>query len=151
MKFIKKNLSTIVAVLVFIIVLTGIFTVRKVFTNDESSAVYGTRLEGKEDVKISKDTKSKVANKLGSSASNVSVRVSGRIVNIQFKVMGETKVDAAKELGNKALEEFSSKEKEYYDFQVLIENDKNANQFPIIGYKHHKKDNLTWTKDRAEN
>lgn len=151
MKFIKKNLSTIVAVLVFIIVLAGIFTVRKVFTNDESSAVYGTRLEGKEAVKISKDTKSKVANKLGSSASNVSVRVSGRIVNIQFKVMGETKVDAAKELGNKALEEFSSKEKEYYDFQVLIENDKNANQFPIIGYKHHKKDNLTWTKDRAEN
>ncbi len=151
MKFIKKNLSVIVGVLVFIIVLTGIFTIKKVFTNDESTAIYGTRLEGRDNVKISNETKNKVKDKLSDNASNISVRVAGRIVNIQFKVNAETKLDDAKSLGNKALEEFSSKEKEYYDFQILIENDKNTNQFPIIGYKHHKKENITWTKDRAEN
>lgn len=151
MKFIKKNISAIVGVLVFIIVLAGIFTVKKVFTNDETTAIYGTRLEGRENVKISKDTKDKVEEKLADSASDISVRIAGRIVNIHFKVNAETKLDAAKSLGNKALEEFSKSEKEYYDFQILIENDKNANQFPIIGYKHHKKDNITWTKDRAEN
>lgn len=151
MKFIKKNLSTIVGILVFIIVLTGIFTVKKVFTNDETTAIYGTRLEGREDVKITKETKDKVADKLADSASDISVRIAGRIVNIHFKVNTETKLADAKDLGKKALGEFSKAEKEYYDFQILVENDKNTNQFPIIGYKHHKKENITWTKDRAEN
>ena len=32
----------------------------------------------------------------------------------------------------------------------LITNDKNTEQFPIIGYKHHSNDNISWTKDRAE-
>lgn len=151
MNFIKKNLSTIVAILVFIIVLAGIFTIKKIFTNDESAAIYGTRLEGREEVKITKSTKDEVKDKLSDSASNISVRVAGRIVNIQFKVNAETNLGNAKTLGNKALEVFSSKEKDYYDFQILIENDKNTNQFPIIGYKHHKKEKITWTKDRAEN
>lgn len=151
MKFIKKNLSVIVGILVFIIVLAGIFTVKKVFTNDETTAIYGTRLEGREDVKISNDTKNKVKDKLKDSTSNASVRIAGRIVNIRFKVNAEINLETAKSLGDKALEEFSKEEKEYYDFQILIENDKNTNQFPIIGYKHHKKENITWTKDRAEN
>jgi len=151
MKFLKKNSSAIIAILVFIIVLVGIFAVKRVFLTDEGSAIYGSRLEGRSKVEISNDTKNKVQEKVKDGSSNASVRVAGRIVNIYMKVNAETTLEAAKSLGDKALEPFSKEEKEYYDFQILIENDKNTTQFPIIGYKHHAKEKITWTKDRTGN
>ncbi len=150
MKFIKKNSSFIVGIAVFIAVLIGIFTLKNILSMDESSALYGTRLEGKKEVEITTAKKNQVEKKLKENSSKASLRISGRIINIYIKTNSETSLEQAKELGNKALEDFSEKEKKYYDFQVLIENDKNSNQFPIIGYKHHTKDNLTWTKDRVE-
>jgi hypothetical protein len=150
MKFIKKNASTIVAIAVFIIVLLLIFVIKDLFISDESSAIYGSRLEGRSNVEISSSTISDVKEKLNGYTSYSKVRISGRTIEIIFTVNDDTSLDAAKELGSKALEAFSSKEKEYYDIQVFISNEKNTSQFPIIGYKQHTKDNLTWTKDRAE-
>jgi hypothetical protein len=46
---------------------------------------------------------------------------------------------------------FSDEEKKFYDFQFFVEKTVEAgdkNQFPIIGYKHHASENITWTKDR---
>ena len=39
--------------------------------------------------------------------------------------------------------------KNYYDIQFIIENDTNTAEFPIIGYKHHTKPEISWTKDRT--
>lgn len=150
MNFIKKHSSTIVGIVVFFVVLISIFALKNILASDEPVAIYGTRLDGRSEVEISKSTKNKVENKLKESASNVDVRIAGRIVNILIKANAETSLDTAKQLGSSALEEFSKKEKEYYDFQIFIENDANANQFPIIGYKHHTTENISWTKDRAE-
>jgi len=150
MKFVKKNSSTIIGILVFILVLVGIFAVKKTFNPDESKAIYGTRLEGRKQVEITKSTKEEVEDKLKDTASKVTVKVSGRIINIIVKVNAETSLETAKSLGDKALEPFSDAEKKYYDFQMLIENDKNTSQFPIIGYKQHSKESISWTKDRAE-
>ncbi len=150
MKFIKKNASTIVAIIVFFAVLLGIFTVKKVFLSDEPMAIYGTRLDDRKDVEISNETKKKVEKKLSEATSKVKVRIAGRIINIYMKTNEDVNLETAKELGNKAIEEFSNKEKKYYDIQLLIENDKNTSQFPIMGYKHHTKDQISWTKDRVE-
>ena len=51
-------------------------------------------------------------------------------------------------MGTTVIEQFSDAEKAYYDFQIFIKNVKNVEQFPIVGYKHHGKDNISWTKDR---
>lgn len=151
MKFLKKNKSTIVAVVVFILVLILIFGIKSMFTTDEANAIYGTRLDGREKVEISNQQLQKVKQELEADATSVSTRIAGRIINIAIKTSTETSVEDAKKLGDKAVEKFSSEEKEYYDIQILIENDGNAAQFPIIGYKHHTKDKITWTKDRAGN
>jgi hypothetical protein len=146
----KKKTSTIVAIVVFILVLVGIYAVKQIFLADESSAIYGTRLEGKSDVEISTSTKNKVKEKLKDGTTDSSIRIAGRIIEITFTVNDDTSLEKAKELGKSTLEVFSSAEKEYYDIQIFIENDANTSQFPIIGYKHHTKDDITWTKDRSE-
>lgn len=149
-KFIKKNSSTIIGISVFVLVIVAILLIKNVFMFDESQAVYGSRTEGIDKVKVSSGQKKQVQEKL-SSAKSASVRVAGKIVNIIITANDETSLEDAKKLGDTSLEVFTDKQKQFYDFQVFVENDSNKNQFPIIGYKQHTKDKLTWTKDRVGN
>ena len=149
MKFIKKHMSAFVALITFILVIIGLFLVKHIFFPNESHAIYGTRLEGREKLEISNKTKKDITEKIAAEATDIKVRVAGRIIYIEMKANEGTSLDAAKAIGNKTLECFSDEEKAYYDIQVLIENDSNANQVPIIGYKHHTKTALVWNRDRA--
>ena len=144
----KKHKNLMVALGVVILIIVAIILTKNLLSVDENVAIYGSRLNGRSKVEISKDTKNKVVESLGDSAADTKVRVAGRIIYITIQANGDTSLDAAKGLGNKTLESFSDAEKKYYDIQILIENDANANQFPIIGYKHHSKDAIVWTKDR---
>lgn len=150
MKFINKNKSTIVGIFVAILVFAGIFAIRSVVTSDEGKAIYGTRLEGRDSVPITNETKNKVSSSISSKANKTEVSVAGRIINIIIDAREGTTLDDAKKLGDECVEQFSSAEKKYYDIQIFVTNEKNTTQFPIIGYKHHTKSKITWTKDRAE-
>lgn len=149
MKYIKKHKNITVGLGVIILIIFAAFLTKSLLSVNENVAIYGSRLEGRDKVKISNDTKNKVKASLSENTSSVEVRVAGRIIYINMKANGDTSLDAAKGLGNKSLESFSDAEKKYYDIQILIENDANKGQFPIIGYKHHSKDAIVWTKDRA--
>ena len=148
MKFIKKHITLVVAIVVILLIVAGLLILNDIFNPSESKAIYGNRLEEVDKHKISNDTQTKVKEALSEGATSVEMRISGRIIYIDVKVNGDTSVESAKNLGNKALEVFTDDEKGYYDIQVMIDNDVNTNQFPIIGYKHHSKTAMTWTKDR---
>ncbi len=148
MRKFKKYRGTIVGVIVFAVVLFGIFFLKDIIAPDESKAIYGERLDGIEAVEITDSTKKKVEEALKENTSSVKVRVAGKTINVIIEINEEVSRDDAKAMGNKAIEQFSDPEKAFYDFQILIKNDKNTKQFPIIGYKHHAKDKITWTKDR---
>ena len=148
MKFIKKHSSAIVGIMVFILVFAGFMLAKSIFFPAENKAIYGSRLDGRDKVEISEETKSDIEAKINEGTSSVTVRVAGRIVYIDVEAEEGTSKDAARDLANKALEAFSDKEKSYYDIQILIANKANKEQFPIIGYKHHAKNAFSWTKDR---
>ena len=148
MKFIKKHINTIVAILVFILVLIGLFILKGVFFPEENKAIYGNRLEGIDKVKISSSTKEKVKDVFNEKSTSANVRIAGRIIYIEVKVNKDVTVDNAKSLANDALKVFTDDEKAYYDIQVIIENPENTEKFPIMGYKHHTKSDYSWTKDR---
>ena len=150
MKFINKHMSTFIAIFVFLVVAIGLFLAKSIFFGNASQGMYGNRLEGRDKVTITDETKNKVKDLVADKTASSNVRIAGRIIYITMKANGDVTLKAAKDLGSKTLEAFSDAEKEYYDIQVLIENDTNANQFPIIGYKHHTSKALVWTKDRAE-
>lgn len=149
MKFIKKNKNAIIAVGVFVIVLILFIIIKNTFFPDEKQAIYGTRLEGIENVKISDDVEDKVKASLDESVQDVSVRTAGRIVNVILTVNSDVSADTAKGYAIKVLEIFEEDQKKYYDFQVFIKKEAESNEFPIVGYKHHNKDSFSWTKDRT--
>lgn len=150
MKFIKKHISAVVALGVVALIVIALLLLKAIFFPNESKAIYGNRLDGRKNVEISEETKNKVKDKVKDKSATTNVRIAGRIIYVIMKVNGDVGLDDAKKLGNSVLEEFSDAEKAYYDIQILIENDTNTSQFPIIGYKHHAKTAIVWTKDRSE-
>ena len=143
-KFFRKYKKIIILVVIIIVLVLALLGIKNFFFPSESGVLYGNRLAGREKVKISEDTKSKIKDALGERSSSVKVRIAGRIVYIDVVVND----DVSKELGDKSLEFFSDGEKSYYDIQILINNKANTEQFPIIGYKHHTKGGIAWNKDR---
>lgn len=147
-KFIKKHSSTVVGITVFVLVIIAILLIKNTLSFDESEAIYGSRLEGINKVKISNNQKSNVESKITDGAKKVKVRISGKVVNTIITTDEGVAVEDAKNMAVTILEEFTDEQKKFYDFQFLIKNKKNTEQYPIIGYKQRTRDKITWTKDR---
>ena len=147
-KFFRKYKKIIILVVIIVLLVLALLGIKNFFFPSESGVLYGNRLAGREKVKISEDTKSKIKDALGERSSSVKVRIAGRIVYIDVVVNDDVSKEDARALGDKSLEFFSDSEKSYYDIQILINNKANTEQFPIIGYKHHTKGGIAWNKDR---
>lgn len=151
MSFIRKNKFIIIAIGIFLILVFLAFQVKMIFFPAEGKAIYGNRLDGIEEVEITKSRKESIENAVKEDAAtkSVSVNVSGKIIEVIITVQDDTSVDTAKNLTVKISETLKSDEKKFYDVQVFIKKETDAKDFPIIGYKHHAKDEFSWTKDRG--
>ena len=148
MKFIKKNISIIVALVVFVLVVTGLMYFKQVFSADDATAIYGSRLEGRETVEIPQERINKLKESIQESSNRTTVRIAGRIIEVIVEVKDDISIADAKELGTPIVYTFTEEERAYYDIQIFLTNEKNTAQYPAIGYKHHTKAGLTWTRDR---
>ena len=148
MKFLKKNISAIVAVVVFVLVVVGLLYFKQVFNADDATAIYGSRLEGREKIEITQERINQVKNAIKESSNNTTVRVAGRIIEVIVDVKENVSIQDAKNLGTPIVFAFTEEERAYYDIQIFLTNAKDTEHFPAIGYKHHTKQVLTWTKDR---
>ena len=148
LNFIKKHSHKIVTIIIIIfLVIIGIM-IKNFFFPDDAEAYYGTRLEGIDKVKMSDKKKESLKEKYKGSVKNITVRIQGRIIYIDAKVNDDVNTDTAKYLSDLTLEKLSEEEKAYYDIQFMYSSDADKDHFPIIGYKHHTKTGIKWTKDR---
>ena len=86
---------------------------------------------------------------LPEAATKVTIRDSGRILNVTITVADNITRDVAKGYAVKSLEALTDDEARYYDVQFyLVKNNEEAKEFPIIGYKIPTADHITWTRDR---
>lgn len=147
MNFIKRNKKLLIVIVVFLIGLVCAVQLKNILF-PSGGAIYGNRLDGIEEVEIAEDLDKQILEKVSEISSSVTVRTSGRIVNITMTVNDDVSVSTAKEYAKKTLEVFAEKQLSYYDIQVLIKKNVETTDFPIIGYKHEDKSGFTWTKDR---
>lgn len=148
MKFVKKHIRLIVFLAVLILIAVGLFLAKEIFFPNESKAIYGSRTEGKDKVPITEERENQVKDAIKDSVVKSTVRVQGRIIYVDIEVNPDVTVEGAKGLGNTIVEVFSEEERAFYDIQILIANSANEAQFPIIGYRHHTRTEIFWTKDR---
>lgn len=148
LKFIKKHSHLIVGIIIVIFLIIIGIVVKNFFFPDDATAYYGTRLEGIDKVKIPEKEKKALKEALKDRTKSVNIRVAGRLIYVIVVANDDVDVQTAKDFGNNVLGAFSDAEKAYYDIQLLVNNESNKDKFPIIGYKHHTRENMTWTRDR---
>ena len=148
MKFFKKHKTVTLILLIILAILLAVLILRDTVNFDESTAVYGNRLDGIEEVEITADQKTQVQEAVKDKAVSTSIRVAGKLVNVIIHTKPEATLEDAKAMGPAVLAVFTDEQKKFYDFQFMIDNEGNQEQFPIIGYMQHSRDSITWTKDR---
>ena len=101
--------------------------------------VYGNRLEGIEEVKVTEEQTADLVKELKSKdyVANASTHISGRIINVIVETKEGTKTSTAKTLGKVVLKAFDKDQLKFYDIQLFLNNENdNAKGYPLIGYKN---------------
>lgn len=146
-KFMRKHNNLVLFGIIIILSLFALYYTKNIMNTTETKAVYGERKDAIKGKEISKDKLSKVESSI-SDAKEVNARTQGRIIEVIITAKDNVSVSAAKKMADQVSDVFTSDEKKLYDIQVLIKKDNSDKSFPIIGYKHHSKNNFSWTKDR---
>jgi len=153
MKFLKKNKFTIIVIVCFVLLVLAGVKAKELFFPNVGKAIYGDRLLGIENVKITDQKFEQILSSMkeNSLITSITYDVHGKLVNFQMTIIDEASVADAKSLAPLVMGNFEEEQKAYYDFQLFIKKDDEAKaNFPIIGYKHKNRTDFTWTKDRAE-
>ena len=151
MKFIKKNKFTIIAIIIFVSLVIAFYQIKNFLVPDEGKAVYGERLNGLLDNEIPSSVFDNIKSKLKEDERILEVtnKIHGKIINLLITVSDDMSVSDAKNIATSTVSMFENGELSFYSLQVYLSKDnKELNNFPIIGYKGTKSSELLFTKDR---
>lgn len=150
MEFIKKNKFTMVAIVIFVLIVIAGVWVKNAFFPNVGKALYGNRLKGIEEVKIQSQKLEQVTGAIQDKefVEKVTSDIKGRLVTFIVTIKDDVEVGTAKELTGTLKEGFEEKQLAYYDMQLMVKKNGEDARFPIIGYKHHANGEFSFTKDR---
>lgn len=148
--YIKNNKFSVVAIIIFTVIVIALIQVKLIFFPSEGKAIYGDRLKNLKEYALKKDEKSKIISSLedDSAVKKATLRMSGKTIEVSIEINDDVAKDTAKSLTDKVTSSLSEDQKKYFDIQVFISKSSDATDFPIIGYKQRNKDGFTFTKDR---
>ena len=114
-----KGLS-IITFLVILLVLVSFLLFFSMFFGGSTNK-YGKRLDGIKEVTITKDRLDALSSDIDEieSVKSNEIRNQGKIIYLNITFKEDTKLDDAKKIAEKALEEFSEKELAFYDFSFF--------------------------------
>lgn len=141
-----KNKKILIFLLLVCIILIG-FILRFVIFNNSTNK-YGNRLDTIKNIKVSSKEKDSLKETIENEekASNVSINIQGKIINVIYTISDDASKDDAKNISNKILEKLSDEIKNAYDIQVFVnkKNPGDSTDFPMIGYKNTKSNKFVW-------
>lgn len=146
--WIKNNKGFAIIILlglVLIIILTIIFIS---LLKGNSSNKYGNRLDGIEDVEISKEVYDGVKEEIMATEviEDASVRLQGKIVYTTIVLKEGVTADKAKEIASNTLDNYDEEQLKYYDFSFFLKWNGDDGDVVITGNKHHSLDSITWVR-----
>lgn len=147
MRFVRQHLNIIIGVLILIFAIVAGIMIKNFFFPNDTKAIYGNRLEGRDKVKINEKKQKELKESIADFTKSVKIRIAGRIIYVDVVVNDDVDQDRAKDAG-KVLDKLSDEEKAYYDVQFLVNSDTDKDHYPIAGYKHHAKTAISWTRNR---
>ncbi len=144
MKIFKNYRFYLILFILIVFVAALIITTQSFLYNNDVSSLYGNRLDGVENVKISEQKTSTIIEKVTDydEVKSVSIDINGRIINVVIREKEDLKVELAKELPSIVLNEFTDLELEFYDFQFFVVSE----NYSLIGYKNSTAEEVVWSQ-----
>ncbi len=141
----KKHKKKIILGIVILFLLSLIYLILTMLPNS-SKSLYGNRLDGIEDVKITDKDLSKIDKKLKEveGVKEVDSDIKGRLINFNVKVDDGIDLSINDQLEPIITDSFDKEELKYYDLQLFIKNKEKT----IIGYKHKTSDKFVWSNNK---
>ena len=145
-----KGLSILIGLSLILFIIMLILFVSLFFGNGKG--IYGSRLEGIEEVELNESFLESVQNKLTEDelVKDANVRVQGKIVYFVFEVNEDVSVENAKSIASSTLVDFTEEELAFYDLSYIIKwtkiEEEQEKIISIQGTKHHAKENIVWSK-----
>ncbi len=144
LKDFKKNKYTTLAIIIFILLIFLGYGVYKVLIPNSGTPVYGNRLDGIEDVKVTekqlKELDEEIVNESFVIKSNS--YTNGRIVNVILTIKEGVSEKDAKKITSTIAEYFTEEQLSYYDIELFLTSEDES--FSIIGYKNKNKEEFTF-------
>lgn len=149
-KIIKKHKWTFIIVIAFIVFMIITSQVLNLVLVNSGKPVYGDRLDGIKRIEISKTNILNLENGLKENPKVQSIKYSlhGKVIGVKIILLDDVTVADAKVIGTSVLEYFDTEQKSNYGIEVYLIKNVADEKFPIMGYKHYTKENLSWTKER---
>lgn len=147
--FLKNNKFTVFALVFLVLLFILIICAKELFFANAGTPICDDRINGL--VEIKKDDKENIVNSLKENENVIDAKssVTCGTLEVYITVKDEVGLGDAKKIGSSVLEKVSDEIKNDYDIQVYIsKNNKDMNNFPIIGNKHVKNEDFSWSKDR---
>jgi len=136
-KILKDNKYTVIGILIFIVIALVVSLVYNLLFAGAGAPIYGNRLDGIEEVEITKEQRQELVDTLKEKENVVdtSANIKGKILNVHITVVEGTKLDDAKKLTKVITEIIEEEQKKFYDIQVFIDIEgENIDGYPTIGY-----------------
>ena len=149
--YIKNHKKTIILIFIYALLVVLAIKVKDIFIPNEGLETYGTRLNEIDKYPIADEVYDKLEEELkkNENVTNVEKRVQGKIINYYITVADKVSIADAKKIGDSVLTGFDDKTKSYYSFQIwMLKENKELNNFPIVGMKHPNSEKIVWTQDR---
>jgi len=142
----NKGLTFILILTLILIAIMGVIFAQML--SGGNSDVYGNRLDGINDVKISDETYSGVEEEVMATevVEEVNVRLQGKIVYTTIVLKSDTTSDRAKEIASATLDNYSEEELKFYDFSYFLKWTRDEEVIVITGNKHHDNSAISWIK-----
>ena len=150
-KELKGNKYTVIAIIIFALVLVfGMVLYRFLFPNS-GKAIYGNRLDGIDKVQINEKDQKSMASKLEENAmiDEAKMRISGKILKYTITIKKGIKKEDATSLNNTVLGLLSQSEIEYYDIQIDYYNTTDSGkEYLMQAYKNKTSKTFSYSGDK---
>ncbi len=147
-KFMKKyKKQIIIGVVILVILIVFLILFKSLFYSDSEKATYGVRLMDIEQNELTDDDKKEFQSKISSLAgiSKAEVNVKGRLIKVFATFEEGVSTDDIKARFNEMTGFLSEKVKGYYDVTFYaIQSQNGETKYPVIGYKHKSKTDISF-------
>lgn len=149
-RFIKGNKKLIICIIFFVLVIISLLVLYKIlFYSDDEKAIYGVRITDIDEYKLEKKDVTSLEKKASEleKINSVKITIKGRLIKYFIDVDSSLTNDEIKNKINEMANQIDDDTKSYYDVTFYVsKKTEDSVTYPIIGYKHKSKENITFTE-----